>query len=159
MALKIDAKFKLKDAKKALLLAPELLRLEIEKKLRLIGVKNVGQMKAASPRFTGKLANSHAFVVNKKKSRLLIFNRAKHAIFLHEGTKHGKAPPVEALERWAGRVLGDRKLAFVVARAIKQKGGLKARKWMQRVWDSNRSSTRASLQRAIDGVVGKLNRG
>ena len=45
-----------------------------------------------------------------------------HAIiFLERGTKP-HWPPIKALEGWAQRKLGDRRLAFVVARAISKRG-------------------------------------
>jgi hypothetical protein len=45
-----------------------------------------------------------------------------HAIpFLEEGTRP-HWPPISALEGWAQRKLGDRSLAFLVARAISRRG-------------------------------------
>ncbi len=44
-----------------------------------------------------------------------------YASFVEFGTKP-HFPPVEALEDWCAKVLGDAKLAFVVARAISRRG-------------------------------------
>jgi hypothetical protein len=38
------------------------------------------------------------------------------------GRRPGKMPPYKELERWAAKKLGNKKLAFVVARKIKKKG-------------------------------------
>lgn len=46
---------------------------------------------------------------------------ADYASFVEFGT-HPHFPPIEALEDWCAKFLGDAKLAFVVARAISRRG-------------------------------------
>lgn len=48
---------------------------------------------------------------------------APHALAIHEGRTPGaRGPSASMLEEWCQRKLGNKKLAFVVARAIKKKG-------------------------------------
>jgi hypothetical protein len=54
-------------------------------------------------------------------------NRAKHAVFVEEGRKAGRPPPVRALIPWVRRKLGPPTellgaVAFLVARAIGRRG-------------------------------------
>lgn len=127
--------------------------------LTRIGVNQVGQMKAASPRYTGKLANSHAWVVDPQKQTLVIFNRdTKKALWLHEGTHHTRMPPPKALQRWCKRKLGNAGLAYVVARSILERGGLVARKWMEAVFTRQQPVTIATLSKAVDTTLAEVER-
>jgi hypothetical protein len=54
--------------------------------------------------------------------KLTIDNAAPHHVYVERGRRPGKPPPSTALEGWATRKLGDRRLAFPVARAIGRRG-------------------------------------
>lgn len=147
------------DARAAAQQGSGIIRSQIVRALHEIGAEQVGKMKTESPRFSGHLANAHARVVDEEKLALVIFNRARHAPWLEEGTRHSKMPPPAALARWAARKLGDPRLAFVVARAILRRGGLRARRWMQRVFDEGAPKAGARLQAAVDAGVAEINHG
>lgn len=140
---------------------PKLLREELVKALTASAIEMKAEMVKTSPRFTGRLANSHAFAVDEKTLTATIFNRdAKVALWLHEGTKHTKAPPARALERWVERKLGVPKeralaVAFLVARKIKQRGGLKGRFWMVQAFEALKPK---ALKRIDDAIVRALGR-
>lgn len=55
-------------------------------------------------------------------TRLDVRNIDPKAVFVERGRRPGKMPPVRALEPWAQRKLGDRRLAWPVARAIGRRG-------------------------------------
>lgn len=72
-----------------------------------------------------------------------------YALFVHEGTgpAAGRSPyfpPPEALKGWARRTLGDESLAFIVARAIGQRG-TKGVKFLER-----------PLRAAVNGMARRL---
>lgn len=58
-----------------------------------------------------------------------------YAVYMHEGTgpavgRPAFFPPIEPFREWAGRVLGDEDLGFLVARAVGRRG-LKPRKFLE----------------------------
>lgn len=71
---------------------------------------------------------------------------------LGTGTFVGKQahfPPPSALERWAGRKGMN---AFVVARSIWRRGGLRAKKFLENAFKSNE----ARIRRMIEAAVGRI---
>ena len=57
------------------------------------------------------------------RDRLRVYNIKRNAVFVEKGRRAGaKQPPLEAIAPWVERHLGDRRLAFPVARSIAQKG-------------------------------------
>lgn len=59
-----------------------------------------------------------------------------YAVYIHEGTgpavgRPAFFPPVEPFAEWAGRVLGDESLGFVIARAVGRRG-LEPRKFLEK---------------------------
>jgi hypothetical protein len=136
--------------------APKIVRRHTVTAFTKMGVELNSKFKSASPRFTGRLANSHGYVVKKDELRVIFFNRAAHAVYMHEGTNHSKMPPPDALRKWAARKLGNADLAFVVARAIKRRGGLKARKWMQIQFDQYQPKAVARMEEALDAIVREM---
>ena len=130
-----------------------------KKRMNVVGRILRSDMVKASPRFQGKLANSHGAVFDSKTLTLILFNTdARKAAMLHDGTRHKRQPPTEALKRWAKRKLGDERLAFVVARAIKRKGGLKARKWMRKAMDRKREYIRTEIRAIMVDTIREVNR-
>lgn len=51
-----------------------------------------------------------------------IYSAGYGDIVLEYGRKPGRMPPVSALEGWAEQKLGDKRLAYIVARNIAQRG-------------------------------------
>lgn len=81
-------------------------------RLKEAGTNLVGRMKEASPRDTGRLANSHGYAVDQDGLRLIVFNRAEYAVPVHEGARYkNKMPPYEALIAWARRHLVNQRIA------------------------------------------------
>lgn len=80
-----------------------------------------------------------------------------HNSYLHEGTGPAVGrppffPPVKPIAEWAGRVLGDASLGFVIARSIGQKG-LKPRKYLEKPF---RRRVRGMGRRLATHVRGSL---
>jgi len=134
------------------------LRRELAKAMTISAIEMKTAMVRSSPRWTGKLANSHAYTPVDDTGgtlRTVIFNRdEKKAIWLHDGTRHERMPPPRALERWVQTTLGVppkevASVAFLVARSIKRKGGLHARKWMETAFRAGRKRTNQRLKAAI----------
>lgn len=98
-------------------------------RLKEAGVKLVSKMKAASPRDTGRLANSHGYAVDESENRLIVFNRADYSVPVHEGAKFtGKMPPFEALIPWARRHLVNDRISSEKAKldaGVALKGNLR----------------------------------
>jgi hypothetical protein len=111
-----------------------------------------------TPRDTGLLANAHGYAYDATDRRMVIFNRRKYAVAVHEGRKPGKRPPIEALIPWCRRHIANtrianalaagsltahqrrprvsrdeaRSFAFLLARAIGRRG-TKPNRWFERV--------------------------
>ena len=93
------------------------------KALNVISIQGEQRLKKEASKISvsSKLYNSIRGRVDKDKA--LIESNAEYAeAALETGRKPGKAPPYKALEMWAQRKLGDKKLAFVVARKIAREG-------------------------------------
>lgn len=163
------------DAIKRLKNPQALLAAAMTPQLQALGVHLASKTKERTPADTGTLRNSTRWSVFPESLSLLIFNVKKYAIYVHHGTVHRKMPPVSALLEWARRrsanlriaaavasgknvksvpknTKGDhdaaKSLAFLVARSILRRGGLKARPFM---------ADTLSAERAI--IVGAVRRG
>ena len=137
--------------------SPEILRKEVEKELPRIGVRIVGQLKLRAPRDRGTLANAHAWEVDKRRLQLRIFNRKKYALYQSEGIgpqavggarkgkfpwgasgnplkgwvrRRGIADKVQAAFKIKKRQTAINAAAFLVGRAIKEKG-VRANRWFR----------------------------
>jgi len=147
-------KFKTTPLKKA----PETIQRSMVGALKTTGVLLKAALTAASPRDTGALANAHAFAVDEKNLSLVVFNRKAHAVFVHEGRRAGaKQPPTKALRSWVRRKLGNRGLAFIVARSIRQKG-IKARPWFADTIKDKTSLVQNTLQAALDQAIAEVSK-
>lgn len=71
-----------------------------------------------------------------------------HAPFMELGTRP-HWPPISALETWARRHGMN---AYVVARAIARRG-LKARRYLQRAFEDNRTRILEAIERGVRGIV------
>lgn len=80
--------------------------------------------KANAPVFRGLLRVSIAQNVAEEGTRIVgeVGSGLPYASVLEEGRTTGWFPPPSELRAWARRKLGDERLAFVVARAIKRRG-------------------------------------
>jgi hypothetical protein len=89
-----------------------------------VQAKCVNDARGYCPNFTGTLAQSiqpGAVVLGDGVVEAYVEANIDYASFVEFGTKP-HFPPIEALEDWCAKVLGDAKLAFVVARAISRRG-------------------------------------
>lgn len=157
MSIRIKIGHNVEQVRASLALTSPAVRRHVVRGLHEIGAILTGRFKTVSPRFSGHLANAHDRAVDENALILTLFNRARHAAWLHDGTTHTRMPPPAALERWAARKLGDPKLAFLVARAILRRGGLKALRWMEKEAEAYEPNVRARLQAAVDQALGEVN--
>jgi len=111
--VKIEGLDKLQAAfKKSPSIAKEEINKAIKKSLLLIQAKATPFI----PVDTGELRNKWLTTFGTLKGTLE--NTAKHAVFVHEGTKP-HFPPISAIERWANR---HNIPPFLVAKSISKKG-------------------------------------
>ena len=76
-----------------------------------------------------------------------------HMLVMEEGRMPGAAmPPVEPLERWGRRVLGERGLGFVLARSIARKG-IAPRRFFAAAVGQATGPDRDKLQRGIARIL------
>lgn len=74
--------------------------------------------------YKGKLQRSISIVRPGGKLQRLIGTNLVYAEIIHEGKRGGAQPPTKALEAWARVKLGKPGMGFVIARAIKKRGGI-----------------------------------
>lgn len=114
-------------------------REKIEDQLELITAMLEGEVKGRTPTDTGTLRSSIFHEVRTKgiASEALVSTPLVYGPPMEFGRRLGaKQPPAEALKSWARRKLGDEKLVYVVARAIKRKG-IKAQRMFRDAWAQN----------------------
>lgn len=134
--------------------------------LQALGVELVGKIKPATPADTGALRAANRWTVVPEQLTLILFNSLKYSLYVHDGTKHTRAPPVEALLQWArrrvqngaiaatGKALTGKTrrdaawtMAFLVARAIKRRGGLKPRPFIRGTIAANLAAVKGAVER------------
>lgn len=119
--------------------------------------------KIKSPVDTGRLRSSitgEVFTRNALFGHELIGvagTNLKYAPFMEMGTgtfvgRKPHRPPVKYLEQWARR---HKTNAYVVARAIAMRGGLKPRKYFQYAADQNRDKIKKMIEDTVSGIVRK----
>jgi HK97 gp10 family phage protein len=120
----------------------------------------VREAKENTPVNEGILRNSISYSISVDAEKATIGTNVKYAPYQESGVPAGKFkgfPPYKpgtALARWAKLKLGDEKLAFVVARAIK-KNGLKAHPFMKPALDKV-SSSMGQIKRIGYKLIDKL---
>lgn len=123
--------------------------------------RGVFQISADAKRFatdssdTGRLRDSIAPDVKRTNRGTVgrVEAHAKYASAVEFGTRP-HFPPVDALRDWARRRLGDENLAFVVARAISERG-TKAQPFMRPAFNRNRKKIEGEFRREIKRAVTK----
>lgn len=78
-----------------------------------------------------------------------------YALTMEKGRRPGSFPPLEPIRRWCHLVLGDSRLAFVVARKIAREG-IQGRFYFWRTWRKNREWVSQQFVRARDRIVQRL---
>lgn len=89
-----------------------------------VQAKVINDARGLCPTFNGTLSLSiqpGEIVITNDNVTADVVAHANYASFVEYGTRP-HFPPVDALRDWAARVLGDERLAFVVARAIARRG-------------------------------------
>ncbi|QOR55526.1 MAG: hypothetical protein UMS36scaffold28_16 [Phage 59_13] len=97
---------------------------EIVAGAQAVQAKVINDARSLCPVFNGTLSQSiqpGEIVVTDANITAEVIAHANYASFVEFGTRP-HFPPVDALRDWAARVLGDERLAFVVARAIARRG-------------------------------------
>ena len=112
------------DLTKALPNLPQRLRGALVQAMREAAVLIQSLAKLNAPVFRGMLRVSIAQNVAEDGARIVgeVGSGLPYASVIEEGRSSGWFPPPSALKAWARRKLGDERLAFVVARAIKRRG-------------------------------------
>lgn len=80
--------------------------------------------------------------------------KAPYGIFVELGTRP-HFPPPSALESWCAVILGDPKLAFVIARAISRRG-TRARNMFKETFESNVDWVKKQFTQALANIVREL---
>jgi HK97 gp10 family phage protein len=113
-----------------------------------------------SPVDTGRLRASIAPDVRREGKSVMgvVGSNVKYAPFqeLGTGTQAGRGrhwPPAEALETWARR--HGFASGFIVARAIGLRGGLKAKRFLQRAVEQNKDKIVKLVDNAVKKIVDK----
>lgn len=86
--------------------------------------------------------------------QVIIGPNVDYGIYVEKGTKP-HFPPVKALSEWAGRVLGDASLGFVIARGISRKG-TKKQPYMQPALQDNLGNIRGIFFREINLAIQRI---
>ena len=103
---------------------PQRLRAAVISAMRESAILIQSLAKLNAPVFRGLLRVSIAQNVAEDGARIVgeVGSGLPYASVIEEGRSAGWFPPPSALKAWARRKLGDERLAFVVARAIKRRG-------------------------------------
>ena len=73
-----------------------------------------------SQKVSGELRAGYSYKISTNKVEALGYEWAD--VVLEYGRKGGSMPPISALKNWSRMVLGNEKLAYVVAKRIKERG-------------------------------------
>lgn len=136
---------------------PERIRGAVLRAFQDITIQIQSLAKINAPEFRGLLRLSIAQHVEDQGSRIIgqVGSGLIYAPVIEEGRTVGWFPPPDSLRAWARKKLGDERLAFVVARAIKRRG-FKAQPYLQPALDSVtpriESIFRARISEALGGT-------
>ena len=82
----------------------------------------------------------------------VVSSNVEYAPHMEYGTEHNKMPPISALQGWARRHGAN---AFLVARAILRRGGLKGRFYFKRAIDKNRAAIDKVFQKHVERSINR----
>lgn len=110
--------------------------------------------KKFAPVDTGRLRTSITSEVRSvnfpRRVEGVVGSNVEYAPYIHDGTDHNKMPPIAALQGWARRHNTN---AFLVARAILRRGGLKGTFFFKRAVDKNRPAINRIFQRHVQNSI------
>ena len=116
----------------------------------------LSEVKKNAPVDTGRLRTSITQEVRAVNfpSRVegVVGSNLDYALFMEEGTDHNKMPPIAALQGWARRHSTS---AFLVARAILRRGGLKGRFYFKKSLDAKRDVIIKILEKHVTDSIDK----
>jgi hypothetical protein len=122
------------------------------------------RIKPLTPVFRGRLRGSIGSQVRREGVGSIVgivgssLNEVYPAV-MEFGRRPGAAgPPSGALERWAHLVLGDGRLAYVVARSIHRKG-IKGRQFMKRGFEAGKGAINQFFAHALERIAQGLSNG
>ena len=84
----------------------------------------------------------------------IVGTNVEYAPHMEYGTTHTKMPPPGALDVWARR--HGIPSGFLVARAILRRGGLRARRFMQKAFDQHKREVKPNLETAFARALKRL---
>ena len=115
-----------------------------------------GSAKRNAPVDTGLLRSSIGHEVKSTFGEItgIIGTDVEYAPHMEYGTTHTRMPPPSALDVWARRHGFPN--GFVVARAILRKGGLRARRFMQKAFDQHKHEVQPNLEAAFARALKRL---
>lgn len=116
-----------------------------------IKVQNAARQSSAVD--TGRLRSSIRINFTDNGAGADVGSDVEYASFIEHGTMP-HFPPVDALRKWARRVLRDEGAAFLVARAISRRG-TKPRPFLQPAWDGERRNYVQCVKREIRTALRK----
>lgn len=129
---------------------------EIVAGAQAVQAKVINDARGLCPVFNGTLSQSiqpGEIIVTDANVTAEIRAEASYASFVEFGTRP-HFPPVDALRDWAARVLGDERLAFVVARAIARRGTY-AHPFLGPALTGNAATYRRAIQAAVKRGMAK----
>jgi hypothetical protein len=143
---------------------PEIATQELQQAMQLGTLAIVREVRPLAPVYRGALRQSLvSTVVNE--GNLSIVGRVGsnlsgevYPAVMEFGRAPGRMPPVEALREWAGRVLGDEGLAYVVARAIGARG-IRGRAFLRTGFSNAAQQVIGYFNQALDNIVRRIGRG
>lgn len=112
--------------------------------------------KKFAPVDTGRLRSSIVSQVRSvnfpRRVEGVVSSNVEYAPHMEYGTEHNKMPPIAALQGWARRHGLN---AFLVARAILRRGGLKGRFYFKQAVDKNRAAINTIFQKHVSDAINR----
>lgn len=133
--------------------------------MRAVLLRVTASARRNAPADEGRLRNSIVPAMTMKSGGLgaptlegSVGSKVFYAPFMELGTRHTRMPPPSVLQGWANRKsqgAAGRGAGFLIARAILARGGLDARKYLERALTDNEEFIVAALGRAVTRVVNR----
>lgn len=152
--VKVSITFDDAEVRKLLRKMPPAIKIAVERFLIKAGLVVKSSAKANAPVRTARLRDSISSKVDKLRQEAVIGPNVEYGPYVEHGTRP-HFPPVKALSEWAGKVLGDASLGFVIAKSISKKG-TKKQPYMLPALEDNVDNIRDIFVREIDLVIKRL---